>query len=80
MVSKDERSIWGPLGRPPDSVLKGSQFIQRQWKELTKDAKHVTTMVWNIYTERKAKEIEERYRSIVRSAEAAKSADRLRDD
>ena len=60
---------WGPLGKPPEAVLRCGRgsYVWKKWLELSKDAKWITGTVAE--KKRKQEEVSERKRQLIKIAE-----------
>lgn len=60
---------WGPLGKPPEAVLRCGRgsHVWKKWLELSKDARWITGTVSE--KRRKQEDVSERKRQLIKMAE-----------
>lgn len=57
IVPKEERDVWGVLGRMPQEILSGPPTLREQWKKLAARADAVAKMKHSVTKVKKAKDI-----------------------
>ncbi len=67
---------WGPLGKPPEAVLRCGRgsHVWKKWLELSKDARWITGTVSE--KRRKQEEVSERKRQLIKMAERMMNDDK----
>tara|TARA_R110001606_G_scaffold59830_2_gene141671 strand:+ start:259 stop:477 length:219 start_codon:yes stop_codon:yes gene_type:complete len=68
LIDKEERTVFGWLGRIPSEIMNSSSTIVRSYKALSKDAKTVAHMKNTETKVAKAKAIEQRYNDLIELA------------